>query len=307
MTWMPLTALSASAEDGQYMTIQTALILGLTLLSSILLILLISGNRIRKSRRNGGSGENNALLQMGQRLEQLDRLAGQVDEMSRIFHSPRLRGGLGEVLLEDLIRNRLPRDAYAFQYGFSGGQRADAVIRMGSYKVAVDAKFPLEQCESLWERPDQELPRQVSRIFENHARSIADKYILPREGTLSFALMYIPSENLYYRVFIAPGGSLMKELLTMGVLPVGPSALFTYLETVLYGFRGFSFSSRNREMMELIGQLKKDFDGFSRLIRTAGTHLKNFQKTWEESNSRLDGLERTVRRLDDPVGIDDTP
>ncbi len=225
-----------------------------------------------------------------------------MDEMNRIFHSPRLRGGLGEVLLEDLIRNRLPKDAYAFQYGFSGGQRADAVIRMGSYKVAVDAKFPMEQCAPLWDGMNEEVPRSVRKIFLNHARSIADKYILPREGTLSFALMYIPSENLYYRVFVAPGGSLMEELLSMGILPTGPSSLFTYLETVLYGFRGFSFSSRNRELMQLTGQLRKDFDGFSRQLKTAGTHLKNFQKAWEEGNSRLDGLERTVRRLDEPAG-----
>ena len=291
------------------MTLQTALILGLTLLSAILLILLASG---RRSRRDGGGraggndlSENNALLQMGQRLEQLDRLARQVDEMNRVFHSPRLRGGLGEVLLEDLIRNRLPRDAYAFQYGFSGGQRADAVIRMGSYKVAVDAKFPLEQCAPLWEASGEDLPRSIRKIFTGHARSIADKYILPREGTLSFALMYIPSENLYYRVFVAPGGALMEELLAMGILPVGPSSLFCYLETVLYGFRGFSFSSRNREMMQLTGQLRKDFEAFSRQIRTAGTHLKNFQKAWEEGSARLDGLERTVRRLDDPARRDE--
>ena len=295
------------------MTLQTSLILGLTLLSVFLFTLVLIKGR---SRRDGGSesgrfdskaGENNALLQMGQRLEQLDRLAKQVDEMNRVFHSPRLRGGLGEVLLEELIRNRLPRDAYAFQYGFSGGQRADAIIRMGSYKVAMDAKFPMEQCAPLWESSDQVLPRQVGKVFLNHARSIADKYILPREGTLSFAMMYIPSENLYYRVFIAPGSSLMEEILAMGVLPVSPSSLFCYLETVLYGFRGFSFSSRNREMMQLIGQLKQDFEGFSRQIKTAGTHLKNFQKAWEEGNSRLEGLERTVRRLDEPNGNDDRP
>ena len=201
----------------------------------------------------------------------------------------------------------MPKEAYAFQYGFSGGQRADAVIRMGSYKVAIDAKFPLEQCASLWNVPDKELPRPIAKVFLNHARSIAEKYILPREGTLSFALMYIPSENLYYRVFIASGGSLMEELLAMGILPVSPSSLFCYLETVLYGFRGFSFSSRSRELMELTGQLRKELEGFSRQFRTAGTHLKNFQKSWEEGNSRLDGLERTVHRLDDPTNGNDTP
>lgn len=235
---------------------------------------------------------------MGQRLEQLDLLVRQVDEMNKVFHTPRLRGGLGELLLEDLIRNRLPRDAYDFQYSFSGGQRPDAIIRMGSYKVAVDAKFPLEQMSALKDgSPESELPRSIRKIFINHGKSIAEKYILPREGTMPFALMYIPSENVYYRVFIAGSAELMEELLNIGILPVGPSSLFSYLQTAAYGFRGFSFSSRSREIMQLIAQLRTDYESFNRQYQVANTHLKNFQKAWEESGARLSVLDRTIGRL----------
>ncbi|MDA3955847.1 DNA recombination protein RmuC [Oceanispirochaeta sp.] len=269
---------------------ETIIIGGLTLLSGILFFLLLLKKR---------SPGDNGMLQMGKRLEQLDRLARQVEEMNTIFHSPRLRGGLGETLLEELIRNRLPRESYSFQHSFSGGQRADAVIRMGSYKVAVDAKFPLEQLSGFWESSDPELPKSVRKVFLSHAASIASKYILPREGTMPFALMYIPSENVYYRVFIAGSASLQEELLSLGVLPVGPSSLFVYLQTVAYGFRGFSFSSRSREMMHLISQIRKDYDVFSRQYLIAGTHLKNFHKAWEDSGARLSELDRNIRRLDE--------
>lgn len=269
------------------------LILGLSLLCGLLLLLLL-----KKNRSQGSSDSDRGMLMMGKRLEQLDLLVRQVDEMNKVFHSPRLRGGLGELLLEDLIRNRLPRDAYDFQYSFSGGQRADAVIRMGSYKVAVDAKFPLEQVNTYKEEsPESELPRSIQKIFISHGKSIAEKYILPREGTMPFALMYIPSENIYYKVFIAGSAGLMEELLTMGVLPVGPSSLFTYLQTAAYGFRGFSFSSRSREIMQLIAQLHRDFEVFKRQYQVANTHFKNFQKAWDESGARLSVLDRTIGRL----------
>ncbi len=274
------------------------LILALALLCGLLLFLLL-----RRKRAPENSSAERGLLVMGQRLEQLDQLVRQVDEMNRVFHSPRLRGGLGEVLLEELIRNRLPREGYDFQYPFSGGQRADAVIRMGSYKVAVDAKFPLEQMSSLKESaPEAEIPKSIRKIFLNHGRSIAEKYILPREGTMPFALMYIPSENVYYRVFIAGGGSLMEELLAMGIIPTGPSSLFTYLQTVAYGFRGFSFSSKSREIMQLIAQLKTDYDGFRHQYQVAATHLKNFNKAWNESGTRLSALDGTVGRLTEKDG-----
>ena len=273
------------------MTAPSLVIVILIAVISILLLMLFKGKkRIPPS--------SDTMLAMGQRLEQLDRLVRQVDEMNRVFNSPRLRGGLGETLLEDLIRNRLPRDSYSFQYSFSGGQRADAVLRMGSYKVAVDAKFPLEQMKGLTERgADEEIPKGIRKIFIHHAQSIAEKYILPREGTMPFALMYIPSENIYYRVFIAGSASLLEELLAIGVLPVSPSSLFAYLQTVAYGFRGFSFSSRSREIMQLTGQIRQDFELFHRQYQIAGTHLKNFQKACDDSDSRLSALNRTLNRL----------
>ncbi len=268
------------------------IILALALICGLLLLLLL------RRRTGRGDSAERGLLAMGQRLEQLDQLVRQVDEMNRVFHSPRLRGGLGETMMEDLIRNRLPREGYEFQYPFSGGQRADAVIRMGSYKVAVDAKFPLEQMASLKESaPEVEIPRSIRKIFLNHGRSIAEKYILPREGTMPFAMMYIPSENVYYRVFIAGSGSLMEELLAMGIIPSGPSSLFTYLQTAAYGFRGFSFSSKSREIMQLIAQLKTDYESFRRQHQVAATHLKNFQKAWDESGARLSELDSTIGRL----------
>ena len=279
------------------MTASGLLIGLLSLLSLLLLVLLV---RSRRSRQSGGESSE-LLYQMSGRLEQLDRMASQMEEMNRIFNNPRIRGGVGETLLEELIRNWLPPESYRFQYGFSNGQRADAVILMGSYKVAVDAKFSLEQVRGILDHPEGGLPASVRKVFLQHGKSIAEKYILPREGTLPFALMYIPSESIYYRAFIREGGTLTNDLLKIGILPVSPSSLFVYLQTVVYGFRGFSFSSRSRELMNLVAQVRQDYDSMTRQFNLAGTHLKNLQKSWEDASSRMDRMDRTIRAMDEPA------
>jgi len=281
------------------MTAAQILIPVLSLLCLLLLFLLL---RRRGSGTPEPEGKEEILYKMSGRLEQLDRMARQMEELNRIFSNPRMRGGLGETLMEELIRNWLPAESYRFQHPFSNGQRADAVILMGSYKVAVDAKFSLEQVRSLLDESSEELPAAVRRVFLAHGRSIAEKYILPREGTLPFALMYIPSESMYYRAFIREGGSLMEELLKSGILPVSPSTLFVYLQTVVYGFRGYSFSARSRELMNLVSQVRQDYEILARQYSLTGTHLKNLQKSWEEASSRMEKMDRTIRAMDGPEG-----
>ena len=127
----------------------------------VLLVLLI-----RSIRKNRDSREPaDMLYQMSIRLEQLDRMAFQMEEMNRIFSNPRMRGGLGETMMEELIRNWLPPESYRFQYSFSNGQRADAVILMGSYKVAMDAKFSLEQVRGILDHPEGSLPAPLAQGF----------------------------------------------------------------------------------------------------------------------------------------------
>ena len=276
------------------MTIQAVIIAGLTFLCLALLFILLK----RRTPRSDNPHSPELLLRMNDKLEQLDRISGQLEEMNRIFNNPRMRGGLGETMMEELIKNWLPPESYQFQYSFSNGQRADAIIQMGSYKVAVDAKFSLEQLKGVLDPSAEGLPASVKKVFRQHGKSIAEKYILPREGTLPFALMYIPSEGIYYRAFIQEGGSLINELLKMGILPVSPSNLFVYLQTVVYGFRGYSFSNRSRELMTLVSQVKQDYDTLTRQFSLTGTHLKNLQKSWDDAASRLNHMDKTIRDMD---------
>lgn len=120
--------------------------------------------------------------------------------LQEILRAPKLRGGLGEILLGDLLAQMLPQANYHLQYEFRSKQKVDAVVKSGNQLVPVDAKSPLENFRKILGVSETEKTvarRQFVRDVKKHIDDIANKYILPDEGTYDFALMYIPAENVY--------------------------------------------------------------------------------------------------------------
>jgi DNA recombination protein RmuC len=267
----------------------------------ILLILLVIRTGRRSSRNTplpggAGSGEEGLQQPFHASFEAISRIERQLDQVYRIFTLPQVRGGVGEVLLSEILASWLPKRQYRLQYGFAEGTRADAVIFLGEYKVAVDAKFPLESLRSAMEE-GAALPAEARRAFRTYVQDIASKYIRPSEGTLQFALMYIPSEKIYYRMFVQDEGSMLEEALRLGVVPAGPSGLFLYIQTVAYGLRGFSLPEEQRELARLLSQLRKDFDEAAKAFSVLGTHAKNLAKSYDETRRKIDRIEYTLGRL----------
>ncbi len=62
--------------------------------------------------------------------------------------------------------------------------------------MAIDSKFPLDAFRRI-ESDGDEARRAFATAVKGHADSIAKKYIVPNEGTLDVALMFVPSENVY--------------------------------------------------------------------------------------------------------------
>src|SRR5438093_1228649 len=187
-------------------------------------------------------------------LGELREAASKVYEVGRdvaslhdILRAPKLRGGLGEFLLGDLLAQVLPSAHFTLQHAFRSGERVDAVVRLGDGLVPVDAKFPLEDFRRMLEAADGDERARARKAFaarvRKHVDDIAAKYIRPDEGTFDFALMYIPAENVYYETIIRDeerGGE--RELtacaLERKVIPVSPSSFYAYLPPIVLGLRG---------------------------------------------------------------------
>lgn len=233
-----------------------------------------------------------------------------ISSLQQILQAPKLRGGLGELLLEDLLKQILPADHFATQYGFRAGHKVDAVIRLGNGLVPVDAKFPLENFRRLLDAQTDDERSRVRRAFvtdvKRHIDSVATKYILPDEGTFDFALMYIPAENVYYEIVVkddATGDAdISAYALARKVIPVSPGSFYAYLQAIVLGLRGLRIEERSQEILQQLSRLRGDFDRFRDDFRLVGKHLNNALGSFSGADRRLERLET---RFTSVVGTDE--
>jgi DNA recombination protein RmuC len=260
---------------------------------------------------------NSTQHSLGERLDNAARVVGQVQRslggleeanrkiyevgkdiasLQEILRAPKLRGGLGEFLLEDLLGQILPSQHFSIQHGFRSGEKVDAVIKLGSGLVPVDAKFPLENFRRILEVTNDEEKNRARRQFvvdvKKHIDAVAGKYILPDEGTYDFALMYIPAENIYYETIIRDGAPEEKSLChyAMGkhVIPVSPNSLYAYLQAIVLGLKGMKIEDRAKEIIQYLNRLQGDFGKFREEFALLGKHVGHAQASYQTADRRLE-------------------
>jgi DNA recombination protein RmuC len=239
---------------------------------------------------------------VGQATELLAEQARGLGELQQILRPPKARGGFGELLLGQLLADRLPPTAYSLQYGFSGGERVDAVIKVDRL-VPIDSKFPLDNFERMV-AADNDIERQqheklFARDVKGHVDAIAGKYIRPDEGTYDFAFMYLPSEAIYYELACGKTGALLEYAHTKRVLPVSPTTLTAYLQVIVLGLRGLRIEQHAQEVMARLAQLHTEFGKFKEDFELVGTHLDRAQKKFLESEKHLGKFETKLEQASD--------
>jgi DNA recombination protein RmuC len=243
-------------------------------------------------------GQLGALGEATRRMEQVGR---EIAGLEQILRAPKIRGGLGETLLERLLAEILPTEAYRLQHSFRSGDKVDAAIVVADRLVPVDSKFPLENFRRMLEETDEDRRRQSRRAFLKDVRGrvdeIARKYIVPDESTFEFALMYIPAENVYYEVILreeAGDDSLLGYALDRRVVPVSPNSLYAYLQVILLGLRGLRIEQNAREILAVLGRLQNDATRLREHFDTLGRHITNAKNKYDETTTSLARLEGKI-------------
>jgi DNA recombination protein RmuC len=236
-----------------------------------------------------------------------------ISSLQHILQAPKLRGGLGELLLEDLLKQILPSDHFVIQHTFRSGQKVDAAIKLGAGLVPVDAKFPLENFRRLLDAQAEEERGRARRAFisdvKRHIDAVATKYILPDENTFDFALMYIPAENVYYEIVVKEDAAVDADIsayaLGRKVIPVSPGSFYAYLQAIVLGLRGLRIEERSHEILQQLGRLRGDFDRFRDDFRLVGKHLTNASASFAGADRRLERLEASFVNVvgDDEVAV----
>ena len=239
------------------------------------------------------------LGKLGQANTEILARATELKRLEQALRPPKARGGFGELLLGNLLRDRLPADAYELQYGFSTGERVDAVIKVERL-VPIDAKFPLDNFERLVEaETDEEQTlhdKAFARDLKNHVDAIAEKYIRPDEGTYDFALMYLPSESVYYELVCGKTGALLQYAHAKRVFPVSPTTFTSQLQVIVLGLKGMQIEQRAHEVMAYVAQLEQDFGRFRDDFGLIGKHIGHAQSKYSDAERRLDRFETKLER-----------
>jgi DNA recombination protein RmuC len=244
-------------------------------------------------------------------MQQIYKQLGEFQEVSRglstaqqslesVLGGVKTRGILGEVTLDRLLEDSLPSSQYGTQYRFASGEAADAVIFLRDRKLlAVDSKFPLEAFRRI-EKDGDDARRAFAVAVKGHADSIAKKYIRPEENTLDLALMFVPSESVYYELLQASdskGQPLDEYCREKRAVAVSPNTLYAHLCVIAMGLRGMQIEENARRLSNGLSGLQKQLGNFVDAFDKMGTHLKNAQNSYQEAGKRLDRTELALEGM----------
>lgn len=272
-------------------------------------------DRLQESNRvleSSVSGYQNSMGQVQHRLGELQEatksmvdIGKDISSLQEILRTPKLRGGLGELLLSELLGQILPSENFELQYTFKSGTKVDAIIRLNNHLIPVDSKFPLENFKRILENESDEEKNAARKVFiadvKKHIDAISDKYILPDEGTLDFALMYIPAENVYYESILKDESkteNLYAYSLKKKVIPVSPNSFYAYLQTILWGLKGMKIEQSARSILKSLGQLEGDLKRCYEDFEKIGGHLDNAKSSYDKTEKRLTRLQTRLSTID---------
>lgn len=234
----------------------------------------------------------------------------QINQLQNILSSPKLRGNLGETLLEDLIKQVIPQGFYEFQYTFQDGSKVDAIIRTSERIIPIDSKFPKDEFERYVNaESDSEKNNALtkfSKAMKNQIDDIAAKYIKPAEDTFDFAVMFIPSESMYYELLMQEGdeNGVYRYAMKKHVVPASPNSFYAYIQAIAIGLKGMQIEKNAQLIRDQLAQLENSLLKFDDHFETLGTHLRNASTKYGDSREAIGRFREKLQgiaKLDDTV------
>ena len=122
---------------------------------------------------------------------------------------------------------------------------------------------------------------------------ISRKYILTDEGTVDFALMYVPSESVYYEI-VNSEDSLMDYAYKRRVMPVSPSTFYAFLRSVLLSFEGQQIAAEIKNIQNNLRAIHTETSKFAELLSTLQTHVNNTYSMMSKVSSQFSTLSSKV-------------
>jgi len=211
----------------------------------------------------------------------MKEISRQIQEFQDSLRSTKVRGGVGEMVMEDLLRQVLPASSYERQYTFRTTRKmVDAVIKTRQGLIPVDAKFPLEKFQALGKELKEVEKERLWREFVRDVKLRMDEtagYIVPEEGTVPFALMYIPFDQIFNQVVADP--ELMRYSLEKRVFFTSPQTFLVTIQSILLGLQRERFSEQAEEVLKMLHAVGRDAEDLDATVSTLARHVTDAKNT----------------------------
>jgi DNA recombination protein RmuC len=249
------------------------------------------------------------LTKLDETNKQVVSFADQLQNLQDILKNPKQRGVLGEYYLETVLKNVLPPGRFQMQYKFEDGDIVDAVIFLDKNKILpVDSKFSLENYNKIIATNDPSERERIEKVFKQDLKNRIDetsKYIRPKEGTMDFAFMFIPSEGVYYDLLINKVGAVQtsaRDLIEYAfqqkkVIIVSPTSFMAYLQTVLQGLRSLQIEEQAQDIMKRVGELGRHIGSYEEFMKKLGLSLGTTVNHYNTAYKELGKIDKDVMRI----------
>jgi len=278
---------------------------------------------MRESIQKQFAASSKIIAEVTERLTKLDdtnkRVVDVADELKtlqNVLQNPKQRGVLGEYYLDQVLKNVLPPDRYKLQCKIGKSDDGlelicDAVILLDKGKMLpVDSKFSLENYNRLVESKDKAERENYARAFKADLKGRIDetaKYIRPKDGTMEYAFMFIPSEAIYYDLLVNKVGvttTSARDLIEYAfreknVIIVSPTTFMAYLQTVMQGLRALQIEEQAKDIQIRVGELGRHIAAYETLMQKLGGSLGTTVNHFNNAHKELKKIDKDVVKIAD--------
>lgn len=234
-------------------------------------------------------------------LQNLNLVGSSINELNNLLKLPHLRGGFGETTLEMLLADFLPASLYQLQAKISpeSTERVDALILFPNNSLPIDSKFPREQILPLFETQDKEklssARETLKQVIKNQAKDINKKYIHPEHGTTDMALIFIPSETIYFEII--RNIELWEDMAKLKVFPTSPNTLAITLKGIAISMEYYQMAKGVEKTVSEIKKARQHFSNFNKKFEEVGKELEKAQNAFHTASTHLGRYSGSVHRL----------
>ncbi len=265
---------------------------------------LAEGTQTLDRRMSVISEIENKLGQLSTQTSNIETIGKNIQSLSELLKPPKLRGNLGEILLENLLGQILPKQLFMIQHKFDDGGRVDAVVKLSDKLLPIDSKFPLESYNRIVTGDSEEITKAGRKEFavaiKKHIDDISSKYLRPNQNTTDFAIMYIPSEAVYYQLVAGESLDEFNYALSKKIIPSSPGHLYGFLASVAAVYSEAGLSDNQRLLTECLDSIGESVTKLARLNERMNGSIRQASLSLEKSRDEVTSMTHQLHRLRQP-------